>query len=202
MTWRDSPLGERVRFQAARLTAWTRRIQPTALGVRLVVFVSGCGGLLLAPLPVRTEVLVIPLVLLAALAAGSPGSGWATAVEITCVLGVGFEAWLGAEVSLWTVAGVAVLLYVHHTAAALGAQLRTDALVPRTVLVRWSGRTGAVLLGSAGLGLGAATLPAAASGWPAVGLTAVAVVSALVAVGTLAYLARARRGVRGSGADG
>jgi hypothetical protein len=55
----------------------------------------------------------------------------------------------GEPVTLWRLVALAASLYLMHNAAALAAQLPYDAIVAGAVLLRWFGRAGLVLAGTA-----------------------------------------------------
>jgi hypothetical protein len=197
MSWREAPPVERARYHAARLAAWARRTRPAALAVRGAVWSSGFVAVLLVAVPlIDPGPAVVAAALLAALGAGFPRSGWVGGLEVAVVLVVAGAVWLGQPVPIGTVAILAALLYLHHSAAALAAHLRTDALVSPAVLRRWAGRTAAVLAGSLVIGAGAVTVPQTAPGWSASGLMAVAAAATVLIAGTIAYLGRAHRGSR------
>ncbi len=90
--------------------------------------------------------------------------------------------------SLVEVGAVAALLYLHHTTAALGAQVRTDALVSAAVVRHWLTRAGATLGVSAVVGTGVVALPAMQPAWPASGYVVAGGLAAVVAAVALAYL--------------
>lgn len=197
MRWRETPLAERVSYHAARLAAWARRARPAALGVRAVIWATGLLSVSLVAVPLLGPVPALATgTLLAAVGACFPGSVWVGGLEIAVVLVVAGVLWLGQPVPIGAVGILAALLYAHHTTAALGATLRTDALVPVPVLRRWAGRTAAVLAGSAAVGVGAVTVPDTAPGWQASALTGVAAAATVATVGTVVYLGRARRPTR------
>lgn len=194
MSWRDSPLGERVRYHAARAAAWARRARPAALAVRATVFATGFVALVLvAPPPVGPVRAAVVAAVVALPGAVRPGGSWVTGLELVVVGAVSLAVWLGEPPGLVTVAGLAVLLYLHHTVAALGATLRADTLVPASVLLHWAGRAAAVLAGGAVVGIVVVSVPDRMPGWPAAALTVLAAAAALVVTGTIAYLGRSRR---------
>jgi hypothetical protein len=189
MTWREHPLVDRVHYQVERVRAWARRATAAALAVRVAVWLAGTGALVLAAPPgLRLAGVAVLAAAVAGVAAGWPGSGWVGAVEIAAVLLFAVTVAIGPAVSLPRVMSLAALLYLHHTAAALAACLRTDAVVPAAVLRRWAGRAGLVLAVSAPLALGVATPPARYPAWPASVSVVLAVTSAVGVVAGLAYL--------------
>jgi hypothetical protein len=174
------PFVERIGYHLARLRAWGRRVTPTGLLVRVVVWLAGAAALILAtPLP---PAMVAPVaVLVALLPAGFPRSGVVSLVEL---LAVGVFV---IDPDLWPALALAGLLYVHHTAAALGAQLRTDTVIPAAVLWHWARRAGLVLAGASLVSLGIAVV---ARGAPEGRPTAYLALGAVATVAVTGYLAR------------
>jgi hypothetical protein len=188
------PLLERLGYHAARLRAWARRAAPAALLVRGVVWLTGAAALLVAaPETVPSGAAAVAAVAVAGAAGAWPGTGWVSGLALGAVglvalsIGQGDHRGGGA-VAL--AAAVAALLYLHHTAAATAAHLRTDALVTPVVLRQWAGRTAAVLAGSAVIGTGVVLLPEAAPAWPATWLVVLGALAACVVAATLVRLAR------------
>jgi hypothetical protein len=185
-----SPLVERVFYLLARARAWARRATVSGLAVRAVIWLTGAGALLLAAPPsVRPAALVVLAALVALPAAAAPGSGWVSLVELIAI-----GAAVAVFESLWRVLLLAGVLYAHHSAAALGAQLRTDVVVPWPVLWHWAGRAGLVLAGSLPAGLGIAVLAGQAPAGTATGYVALGVVAA---VGLTLLLAAPHHATRG-----
>jgi hypothetical protein len=187
--WRDYPVVERAHYGAVRARAWSRRATRSAMAVRAGVFVSGLGALLLAlPPPARPGPAVLAAALLAYLAAAWPSGLWVPMLELGAVTAFLGGLAVGAHPArLPEVALLATLLYLHHSAAALGAVLRTDAVVPAAVLRRWVGRAAVVLAASAGTGLCVVAFALAAPpDWSA---TVFVGLGALAAVGVTAALA-------------
>jgi hypothetical protein len=97
-----------------------------------------------------------------------PRTRWVSIVALLVILG-----WLvttvvfGEEITAWRLGGLVVALYGMHSAAALAAVLPLDAVIAPGALLRWLGRTGAVLGASLVIGLGgygaAAVIPGARS---------------------------------------
>ncbi|HEY8452943.1 MAG: hypothetical protein FWJ70_06025 [Micromonosporaceae bacterium] len=190
MSWREAPLVERFAYYATRLWAWARRVRPAPLALRVVVWVSGVGALVpVLPSQLQPATGAMAVVALAALAAGFPGSWWVGSLETLAVVLLALAVWLGEPLGLPVVAGCAALLYVHHTAAALAATLRTDALVPAAVLRRYVVRTAGVLAASAVLAGAVATVPEQQPGWSPSLFMAVAAAAAVAATAALVYLA-------------
>jgi hypothetical protein len=181
-----SPLVERGIYHLARARAWARRATRLGLAVRAAVWLTGTGALLLAAPPSMRTVALLPVAAVVALpAAAGPGSGWVTMVELIAIVGVAV-----APDSLWRILLLAGVLYLHHTAAALGAQLRTDAVIPRPVLRRWAERAGVVLAGALPLGLGIAVVSGQAQGGPATGYLALGLAAAVVLALLLTWRSR------------
>jgi hypothetical protein len=137
---------------------WVRRIRATVesaapgpLLVRAGIFLTALGALLTAyPTDLVTSRLVLGLMVLAAAAAVAPRSWTVTAVALLAVGGWLYST-MGYEepVTLPRVFGIAGLLYLTHSLAALGAALPLDAVVNPEVLTRWAGRAMLVVVGSA-----------------------------------------------------
>jgi hypothetical protein len=174
------PLVERILHHRDRVRAWARRATALGLAVRGIVWLTGVAGLLLA-MPWRPAIMV-PIACLLALPAAAAPSGWF--VWLVELLAIGAVA--AADGYPWRLAPLAGLLYLHHTAAALAAQLRTDAAFPAAVLGRWAGRAGLVLAGSVAVGLAAAALANQAPVWSATGYLGLGVAAAVVVTAVLA----------------
>lgn len=189
--WRRLPLVERVGYHLARARAWARRATAAGVAVRAVIWLTGTGALVLAlPGSLRGPGLALA-VLLALLPAVAPASGWVGLLELAAIATVAL-ALVGEtrQVPVPVLLAVAALLYAHHTTAALGAQLRTDTVVPPAVFRHWAARAGLVLAAATLLGLGIAVLAqrpgtGADTGYLALGVTAAAV--AAIAVGALVH---------------
>jgi hypothetical protein len=117
--------------------------------------VTALGALVSAyPAVVIASRLVLALLLLAAVPMIAPRGRGATLVALLAVLG-----WLvstmgyGEPVRLFRLLGIAGLLYLTHSLAALAAVLPLDAVVAPEVLVRWVGRALLVAAASAVLAL-------------------------------------------------
>jgi hypothetical protein len=191
--WRGTPLGERVGYYLVRSRAWWHRATAAALAVRATVWVSGSAALALAvPTTVSLSAAVVTAALVAGVGAARPGGGWVGGLEITTVLLVAAAVWQD-EASLPRIALVAALLYLHHAGAALGAELRTDTMVPAAVLWHLARRVAVVLGGAALLGAALLVLSPAIAEWSATLLIGVGAVAAVGVTVVLAELARRRR---------
>jgi hypothetical protein len=175
------PLVERILHHRDRVRAWARRATALGLAVRGMVWLAGAAGLVLAT-PWRPAI-TVPIACLLALPAAAAPNGWF--VWLVDLLAIGAVAAVDAY-PLWRLAPLAALLYLHHTAAALAAQVRTDAAVPAAVLGRWMGRAGIVLAASAAVGLGVAVLADAGPAWSATGYLGLGVAAAVVVTAVLA----------------
>lgn len=191
--WREYPVVERVHYGALRARAWSRRATRSALMVRAAILLSGLGAMVLAlPPAARPGPAVLMAALLAYLAAAAPGGIWVPVLELGAVVAfVGGLALDAHPAPLPEVGVLAALLYLHHSFAALGAVLRTDAVVPAVVLRRWAGRAGVVLAASAGTGLCVLALgQQAVPAWSGTTFVALGVLGALGSAATLAWLGR------------
>ncbi|MBX6356254.1 MAG: hypothetical protein IRZ05_10435 [Micromonosporaceae bacterium] len=127
------------------------RVTPGPMLVRAGIFVTALGALLTAyPTVVVTGRLVAALVLLAAAPAVAPRGRATTLVVLAAVCGwllatMGFQE----PVTLFRLLGLAGLLYLLHSLAALGAALPLDAVVAPEVLARWISRAMLVVAASA-----------------------------------------------------
>lgn len=196
--WRRFPLVERVGYYLAQVRGWGRRATAAGLAVRVVIWLTGLGGLMLAvPGSLRGPALALAG-FLALLPAVAPASSWVALLELAAIGTVALRlADETREVPVPVLLAVAALLYAHHTSAALGAQLRTDVVVPPAVFRHWAARAGLVLAAATLLGLGIAVLAGqprtgADTGYLALGVAAAAV--AAVAVGALVHRAGGRAG--------
>lgn len=201
--WRRFPLVERVGYHLARARAWGRRATAAGLAVRGVIWLTGAGGLVLA-LPGSLRGPALPLAaFLALLPAFAPASGWVALLELAAIGTVAVSVVDGSR-PVPVLLAVAALLYAHHTSAALGAQLRTDTVVPLAVFRHWAARAALVLAGSTLLGLGIVVLAgpertgsiAGDTGYLALGVAAAAV--AAIAVGALVHRGADPAGSAGS----
>jgi hypothetical protein len=131
----------------ARATAWP-------LAVRLTVFVAamfaqGCAY----PSAALFGTPVIALLLLAALPAAWPRTAAVTVFWVVTAIGWILATTLyGGTATLTRLVGLALALYVVHSAAALAAVLPYDAVVESVVLARWLLRSGTI----AAVGIGGA----------------------------------------------
>jgi hypothetical protein len=138
-----------------RLQTLVERATPGPLLVRVGIFVTTLAALLTAyPAVVVASRLVLLLVLVAAVPALAPRRGAPTLLALVAVAGwlvstMGYEE----PVTLFRLLGLAGLLYLMHTLAALAAALPYDAVVAPEVLVRWVGRALLVVAASAVLAL-------------------------------------------------
>ncbi|MET8119135.1 hypothetical protein [Micromonospora sp. NPDC005189] len=163
------------------------RISAAPLLVRAGIFVTVFAGFALAfPAEVLSGRPILFLTVAALLPAFGPRRIWATFTVLVTVGG-----WLlatdgyGRPVALWRLLTLAALLYLGHTLCALAALLPYDAVVDPELITRWLLRSGAVLLGTAVLGV--LLLQAAGIGGET-GYQWVTVLGLLVAVGTAALL--------------
>lgn len=194
MTWRRSPLVERVGYQLARVRAWARRVTARALAVRAAIWLLGLAALLVAlPEQLRYGPALPVAAVLALLAAAAPGGGLVTLLELVSI-GTVAIALVAAErpPGLPALLLLAALLYGHHTAAALGAQLRTDAVLPLVLLGYWALRAGLVLAGSTVVGLGIAALSDRAETGSATGYLALGVAAPIAIALAAAWLVHRR----------
>ena len=163
--------------------------------IRGAAFVAGQAALLLSvPSWLRIPQLGFAMLVLAAVAAVFPATQWVSVLEYLAV-----GAWFATttlhlyEVTPTRVLGLAVAIYLHHSACALAAVVPLDGVVAPRVLLEWTLRTGAVVAVSVPLGLLVLSLTGlfGRSDWvtvPVVGLTA------LVLAGlSLVWLARDTR---------
>jgi hypothetical protein len=156
----------------SRVTYAVGRARRTTAGPALVRLTLGLAALAALAFAVPLAVLGGAwIVLLAAIGLGValfPRTRWVSLVALLVIVG-----WLvttvvfGEPVTPWRLGGLAIALYAMHSAAALAAVLPLDTVVAPSVLLRWLGRTGAVLGASLALGLGgyvvAAVIPGARS---------------------------------------
>lgn len=190
--WRQYPPVERVAYHLARARAWGRRATGWGLGLRAVIWLAGFAAVLvvLAPTAWLGRGAVVAAVL-ALLPMASPGSGRVAWLEVATVALVGLVAATTATgLSLPALVLVGSLLYLHHTTAALAAQLRTDTVVAPVLLRRWAIRAGGVIAGSAVLSAGLAALPGRAPAWPAGGYLVLGVGAALVLAAAVVWQLR------------
>jgi hypothetical protein len=161
------PLLERLGYHAEQVRAWGSRSQRVSLVMRGIVWVTGAAALVTAaPDAVLPLAALVVAAALAGAAAAWPGTGWVSGLELGAVGLLAMSVGQQGGIGLPAVGALAILLYLHHSAAALAAHLRTDTLVPVAVLWHWARRAGAVLGGSAVVWVGVALVPQAAPAWP------------------------------------
>lgn len=182
-----SPWADRARSTVRQTEVRLRRAGAAALGLRTGLWLLGAAALLVA-LPARLSlqpVTVLLVLLLSAAPAIWTGNAWPTAVEVLAVAG-----WLLATVlyhqepSVPATVALTVLLYAHHTGAALADAVPLDTRLAPAVLRHWLLRTGGVLLASLLLGLVLWLLVPSAGGG-----AVLAVIGVLAATGTGVLLA-------------
>ena len=126
------------------------RTAPGPLAVRGMVFLATATGLwLAAPASMISLRVLLPLVVLALLAALAPGSR-VVGVAMAIIIGLWVTSTLafGEEAGVPRTFATACALYLTHSAAALAAMLPHDAVVDNQVIVRWAGRAVTVLVAS------------------------------------------------------
>ena len=187
---RHYPPVERAVYHLARARAWARRATPTGLSIRAVVWLAGMACLLLAAPGSGWLGPALPAAaVLALLAAAYPNGGWVAAVQLAAVAAVAIRLATPLADPAWpAVLLLGAVLYTHHTAAALGAQLRTDAVVPVAVLRHWAGRAGALIAGSLLLGLVVVAVAGRAEPGADTGYLALGVVATVAAVAAVSWL--------------
>ncbi|WP_410809773.1 hypothetical protein [Micromonospora sp. 067-2] len=163
------------------------RVSAAPLLVRAGIFGVVLAGFALAfPAEVLTGRPLLFMAVAALLPAVGPRRLWPTFAALVTVGG-----WLlatdgyGRPVALWRLLALAALLYLAHTLCALAALLPYDGVVDPELVTRWLLRAGAVLLGTAVLGV--VLLQIAGLGGET-GHQWVTVLGLLVAVGTAALL--------------
>ncbi|WP_374102220.1 hypothetical protein [Micromonospora sp. U21] len=131
------------------------RISPAPLMVRAGIFVTVLAGFAVAfPAEVLSGRPLLFMAVAALLPAVGPRRVWPTFAALVAVGG-----WLlatdgyGRPVALWRLLALAALLYLGHTLCALAALLPYDAVLDPELITRWLLRAGAVLLGTAVLGV-------------------------------------------------
>lgn len=143
------------------LLAAVGRVGVGPLIVRAVACGSGFAAVYLAlPESLRGSGLVVLAVLLALGSAIGVDSPWVSGLEFIAVI-----LWFGTTTIYRTgidapqLLGLAVALYLHHSACALAATLPADAVLAPRLLQRWAVRTGGVLVVSVLLGSVVLVLP-------------------------------------------
>lgn len=167
------------------------RVTPVPLTLRVVVFLSILLGLwLAAPAPLSTPRFLLFMAFLAALPGLFPGTRAVDLVMLCVIVGWVLTTLVGGEPGEpWRVFGIAVALYVSHSAAALAAVVPYDAVVDTQVPLRWAARCCLVIAG-AGL-LTAGIVVVARTVTPGSSIL-VLLVGLAVAIGTVAVLSRRR----------
>lgn len=192
--WQNSVLRERWRYRSARLRAWTRRATTSGLALRGVVWATGTAtAVLAAPGGWRLLPIWVLAALLALAAAAGPHTAWVSVLVVgPLLLLVAGGLLVGYAPPPGQVALLAGAAYLHHSSAALAAQLRTDTVVPAAVFARWARHAGAVLAVAALVGAAIVALSARAPVWSATAYLLAGVAAAVGAVALLAYLLHRR----------
>jgi hypothetical protein len=179
--------------QVQRLRSAVVRLTPGPLLVRAGVFATGLGALLTAyPADLVASRMVLALALLATMPMVAPGGRWTTLVALAAVGGWLYATMAYQEpITLFRLFGIAGLLYLTHSLAALGAALPQDAVVAPEVLVRWVGRALLVVAASAVPALGVVVIADALRG-AYLFASLLGLVVAVTIAGLLAYLQRRR----------
>lgn len=182
----NSPLGERLLYYLARARAWWRRTTVSGLAIRVGVWATGLAAVLLALPPQVQWTGAVPVAAVLALLPAALPHGRAVSVLLVVAIGLLAAQLIGAGgPSLGRVGLLAATLYLHHSCAALAAQLRTDAVVPVAVVRHWALRVGVVLGATAGLAGFMVVLPGL--DWSATGHIALGVAAALAVVAALVW---------------
>ena len=135
--------------------------------------------------------LALPLLLLALWPALAPRGRGATVAILVAVFGwIADTTWFDARVALWRVVGLAALVYIGHTLAALAAAMPYDALVNLDVVTGWIVRALAVVLVSSVLTVTALALASVLAGGPFVAATLLGLAGAVGATMLLSRLLR------------
>ena len=155
----------------SRVTFAVRQARRTTAGPALVRFTAGLAALGALALAVPLQAIGAWMGMLLVIAVGValyPRTRWVSIAALLAILG-----WLATTVAFaepvtpWRLGALGVALYGMHSAATLAAVLPFDCVVAPGVLLRWLGRTGAVLGASLVIGLGgvvaAAVIPGARS---------------------------------------
>jgi hypothetical protein len=194
MTVMRSPLAERLSYWRVRGRAWRRRATGFGLWLRATVFLSGFAVILVAaPAPVRWQLGLLLAVVLPLLAMARPDLAWVTGVEFVALAGWLIQVLLSSEPPVFVAGLVGAAMYLHHSAAALAAQCRTDVAVDDGIRRTWLHRTGAVMGGSLALSTFIAGLAGQPLPLPAPLLLAAGVTGALAATATVVHLLLRRR---------
>lgn len=169
---------------------WVERLNPTAFGVRVAVFLTGAlaiglSGSYLGFL--RVTVLGLAVALMPAL---RPAGPWATLLIVVCV---GLLLMGGERENLLAVFPVAALLYAHHQAAGQAVTLRTDTYTPPEVIMGLLRRTGVTLLVTAVLAAVFSLLPGVFQRTSSLVVAAIGLIAVVGLVGALTAMAHRKR---------
>ncbi|THV43179.1 hypothetical protein [Glycomyces buryatensis] len=149
--------GTRDRLTQGRRAAvtWRRRAAPTTIGLRAVIALAYFIAAELAVPPdwAASGIYIVPAAV-AALAAALRPAGVAPLVASVAVVGL----WLlttgavdGHGASMWTAAGLAVLLYAGHVSAAVAQRFRTTTKVDSDIIHTWARHLGIVTASTVGI---------------------------------------------------
>jgi hypothetical protein len=187
-------VGTGVRDRALDFVAMVRRTAPGPALTRLAAAVAAMAALVVAaPSGLRSVAWYGVGAVVAAGAGLFPRTRWITIVLLLAVI-----EWLvatigyGGEVTLARTGLLAAALYVTHSAAALAAVLPYDAVVAPGVLLRWLIRTGAIVVVSLAVALGAMAVLQELQPVPTLAAPVIGAIVAAALAGLLAWHVRRR----------
>ncbi|WP_439957798.1 hypothetical protein [Micromonospora echinofusca] len=175
-----SAINDRIRTVSVAVA----RITLIPLLVRVGVFATALTSFVLAyPTRILFDRPGLLLLIAAILSAVAPRRRWPTVAVLVAVAGwLLSTSWYGEPVALWRLLGLATLLYLTHTLAALAALLPHDAVVSPDVPTRW-------LLRALGVSLAGAVLSVLLMSFTASDADRAGLVSALVGLGVAVLVA-------------
>jgi hypothetical protein len=171
------------------------RVAAGPLTVRAVALGAGLAALVLSvPAWLLNPRLVVVMSVLALVTAVVPASAWVSVLEYLAVV-----VWLATttvfryEITPVQLLGLAVAIYLHHSACTLAAVIPADGVVAPRVLAGWAGRTGIVVAVSVGTGFLLLSLPGLVGRSSTVAVPLVGLAALVVAGLGLVRLARRPR---------
>jgi hypothetical protein len=156
-----SDIVDGVKSQVERVSTLFDRARPGPMLVRAIVLVAACGAFALAlPANVIGSPAAILFVFVAILPAAAPRgpipTGIIALLGVSWLVNTGFD---GAQINLWRLSGLAILIYVIHAGCAFAAVLPYDSLVSPGVFRPWAIRAGLVAVMTFGVALFVLAIP-------------------------------------------
>ncbi len=156
-----SELVDGVKSRVDRVSTMFDRARPGPMLVRATVLVATCGAFALTlPANVLGSPAALLFILVAMLPAAAPRgpvpTGIIAIIGLSWLVNTGFD---GAQINVWRLGSLAILIYVIHAGCALAAVLPYDSLVSPGVFRPWAIRAGLVAAMTFGVALFVLAIP-------------------------------------------